>query len=319
MKKNKSIKHIFYSIIILIFIIALPLLLLQSFSTESIPISKSDSTNFPQNYKIVTPKIPKQIKVFGEKVPLNNFEVYERVEREFIVNTYWHSLTVLTLKRATRWFPVIEPILKRNKVPDDFKYLCVTESTLRNLTSPRNAVGFWQFKKSAGKQFGLEITKEIDERYNIEKSTQAACKYLLAAKKKFGTWTLAAASYNMGLTGIQEQLILQKTNNYYNLVLGEETSRYVARIIAAKVMMKNSEKYGFDIKQNELYKPFRFTKVTLNGSVKSFADYAKKMGINYKILKLYNPWLRKSYLKNKKKKKYKIKIPIKGSIEIIKE
>ncbi|MEE9431758.1 MAG: transglycosylase SLT domain-containing protein [Melioribacteraceae bacterium] len=322
MKKNKSIKRILFTLILLIVVIALPILMLQSFSTENVLQTQSTQnniSNFPQGYKIVTPKVPNQIEIFGEKVPLNNFEVYERVEREFIVNTYWHSLTVLTLKRANRWFPIIEPILKKNNVPDDFKYLCVTESTLRNLTSPRNAVGFWQFVKSAGKQFGLEINKEVDERYNVEKSTQAACKYLLAAKNKFGTWTLAAASYNMGITGIKKQLVLQKTKNYYNLVLGEETSRYVPRIIAAKVMMSNSEKYGFDIKQDELYDPFEFTEVTLKGSAKSLADYAKKKGINYKILKLYNPWLRKSYLENKKNKKYKIKIPLEGSIKMIKE
>ncbi|MCP5062829.1 MAG: lytic transglycosylase domain-containing protein, partial [Ignavibacteriae bacterium] len=204
-------------------------------------------------------------------------------------------------------------------IPDDFKYLCVTESTLRNLTSPKNAVGFWQFKKDAGKQFGLEINKEIDERYHVEKSTEAACKYLLEAYNKFENWTLTAASYNMGITGVNNQLKRQKTNNYYNLVLGEETSRYVPRIIAAKVMMNNCNKYGFDINEDELYKPFAFTEETIDTSVNNFADFAKSYGINYKILKLYNPWLRESYLKNKKKKSYKIKIPVEGSIEIIKE
>jgi len=293
--------------------------MLQSFSTENVAPSISDSSNFPQGYKIITPEVPKQIEIFNEVVPLNNFEVYERVEREFIVNTYWHSLTVLTIKRANRWFPVIEPILKKNNIPDDFKYLCVTESTLRNLTSPKNAVGFWQFIKSAGKQYGLEINKEIDERYHVEKSTEAACKYLLEAYNKFGSWTLTAASYNMGITGVNDQLKRQKTNNYYNLVLGEETSRYVPRIIAAKVMMNNYNKYGFDISAEELYKPFEFTEETIDSSVSNFADFAKGYGINYKILKLYNPWLRESFLKNKTKKEYKIKLPVDGSIKIIEE
>ena len=279
----------------------------------------SSDSHFPQNYKIVTPTIPTSLDFCGEEVPLYNFEVYERLDREFIVNTYWHSLTILTLKRANRWFPVIEPILKANNIPDDFKYLCVTESTLLNLTSPANAVGFWQFLKGSGKEYGLEINDLVDERYSVEKSTEAACKYLQTAYNKYGNWTMAAASYNMGMNGTDEQLTRQKTKNYYNLVLGEETSRYVFRVLATKIMMNSPKDYGFDIKEEELYPPFETTEIVVDSSVASWADFAIKRGINYKILKLYNPWLRENYLTNKQKKQYIIQLPVKGSIEVIPE
>lgn len=280
---------------------------------------QEESSNFPQNYKIVTPAIPSEISFCGEQVPLDNFEVYERVEREFIVNTYWHSLTILTLKRANRWFPVIEQILKKNNIPDDFKYLSVTESTLLNVTSPANAVGYWQFLKSAATEYGLEVNSEIDERYHVEKSTEAACKYLQKAYDIYGSWTMAAASYNMGMSGINEQLGRQKTNNYYNLVLGEETSRYVPRILATKIMMQNPKEYGFDIKEDKLYPPLETYIVNVDSSVKSWADFAKSFGLNYKIIKLYNPWLRENYLTNKYKKSYQIQLPIEGSISVIPE
>ncbi|MCB0747288.1 MAG: lytic transglycosylase domain-containing protein [Ignavibacteriae bacterium] len=279
----------------------------------------SSDSHFPQNYKIVTPAIPTSLDFCGEEVPLYNFEVYERLDREFIVNTYWHSLTILTLKRANRWFPVIEPILKANNIPDDFKYLCVTESTLLNLTSPANAVGFWQFLKGSGKEYGLEINDLVDERYSVEKSTEAACKYLQNAYNKYGNWTMAAASYNMGMNGTDEQLTRQKTKNYYNLVLGEETSRYVFRVLATKIMMNSPKDYGFDIKKEELYQPFETNKIIVDSSITSWADFAIKRGINYKILKLYNPWLRENYLTNKQKKQYVIQLPVKGSIEVIPE
>lgn len=277
------------------------------------------SSNFPQNYKIVTPTVPSEIDFCGEPVPLYNFEVNERLEREFIVNTYWHSSTVLTLKRAARWFPVIVPILKAHNIPDDFKYLAITESTLLNLISPAGAVGYWQFMRSAAKDYNLEVSNEVDERYNVEKSTEAACKYLLQAYKKYGNWTMAAASYNFGMNGIDEQLARQETNNYYNLVLGEETSRYIFRVLATKVMMQNPEDYGFNIKKDELYEPFETYEVVVDSSVQSWAQFAKSYGYNYKILKLYNPWLRENYLTNRNKKAYKIKLPVEGSIEVIPE
>jgi hypothetical protein len=209
--------------------------------------------------------------------------------------------------------------LKKNNIPDDFKYLSVTESTLLNVTSPANAVGYWQFLKSAATEYGLEVNSEIDERYHVEKSTEAACKYLQKAYDIYGSWTMAAASYNMGMSGINEQLGRQKTNNYYNLVLGEETSRYVPRILATKIMMQNPKEYGFDIKEDKLYPPLETYIVNVDSSVKSWADFAKSFGLNYKIIKLYNPWLRENYLTNKYKKSYQIQLPIEGSISVIPE
>ncbi len=272
---------------------------------------------YPQGYRIVTPPIPDQIEFAGERVPIENFEVFERIEREFIVNTYFHSLTILAIKRANRWFPVIEKILKKNNVPDDFKYLCIAESTLENVVSPAGATGFWQIMKAAGEKYGLEINSQIDERYHVEKSTQAASEYLKDAYEKYGSWTMAAASYNMGTNGADNQIERQKTNNYYNLVLNPETSRYIARILAFKYIMQNRASYGFDIKDDELYKPLKTFEITLDSSVNDFADYSIALGLNYKTLKLYNPWLRDNYLSNQNRKVYKIKIPEKGSIKII--
>ena len=274
---------------------------------------------FPQDYKIISPKIPDNVLIFGEGVPLANFEVYERVEREVLVNTYWHSATILAIKRAARWFPVIEPILKQNNIPDDFKYLAVVESNLENVVSPAGATGYWQFIKSAATQYGLEVSDEVDERYDVGKSTLAACNYLNEAYKKFGNWTMCASSYNAGINGIEKWSGLQKAKNYWNLALGSETSRYVARIIAMKLIMENPSVYGYDLKQNDLYKPLKYKEVDLNTSVENFADYAATIGVNYKTLKLYNPWLRDTSLKNKNGVTYKIKIPEEGSIEIIKE
>ncbi|GBD86431.1 membrane-bound lytic murein transglycosylase D precursor [bacterium BMS3Abin03] len=272
---------------------------------------------FPQGYRIVSPEIPDYIEFAGERVPLENFDVKERIDREFIVNTYFHSATILAFKRANRWFPVIEPILKKNNIPDDFKYLCIAESNLENVVSPAGATGFWQFMKDAGKKYGLEINSQIDERYNVEKSTEAACKYLKDAYKKFGSWMTAAGSFNMGVNGMEKQIGRQKANHYYNLVLNSETARYVSRIIALKEIFKDPAKYGFDIKEDDLYPPFKYNEVVLDSSVSDFADYAAYYGINYKTLKLYNPWLRDNYLSNRNREAYKIKFPEKGSIELI--
>jgi membrane-bound lytic murein transglycosylase D len=273
--------------------------------------------DFPQGYKIISPYIPDKLDFAGEKVPMENFEVREGIEREFIVNTYFHSLTVLAIKRANRWFPVIEPILRQNNIPNDFKYLCVNESNLENVISPAKATGFWQFIKDTGKKYNLEINRTIDERYHVEKSTQAACDYLNDAYNMYGSWTVAAASYNMGTNGTTNQIERQQTENFYNLVLNPETSRYVARIVAFKYIMENQSLYGFDIKRNELYEPLKFYEVMLDSTVTDFANYATSLGINYKTLKLYNPWLRDNYLNNKRGKIYKIKVPKKGSIKLI--
>ena len=316
--KDLSSKRFVFSLGIVIIITAIIFSAITYISDEDETKAFQEvDEEYPQGYRITSPKIPDYLEFAGERVPLENFEVKERIEREFIVNTYFHSLSMLAIKRANRWFPVIEPILKKNGIPDDFKYLAVTESNLENVISPTGATGFWQFLESTAKKYGLEISNQIDERYHVEKSTQAACNYLKDAYEMFGTWTMAAASYNMGSNGVSDQIIKQKTNNYYNLVLSIETSRYVARIIAFKYIMQNWENYGFDIKEEELYQPLKFFEITLDSSVDNFVDYAYAQGINYKTLKLYNPWLRDNYLNNKNHTVYKIKIPEKGSIKLI--
>jgi hypothetical protein len=318
MKSNRSDIYFFIFgalAIVTIIIIVITLQLNSKISTAS----ESSEEDFPQGYKITSPEIPNYLEFAGEKIPTENFEVFERMDREFLSNTYWHSATVLAIKRANRWFPVIEPILKKNNIPDDFKYLCVAESNIDNVVSPAGATGFWQFMKPAGEKYGLEINSLVDERYNVEKSTEAACKYLNDSYEMFGSWTLSAASYNMGQDGVALQMERQKTKNYFNLVLNSETSRFVARIVSLKYILQYPERYGFDIKPEEKYKPLETYEIKLDSSVSDFPDYAKSLGINYFILKMYNPWLRDNYLNNKSKQVYMIKLPKEGSIEIIKD
>ncbi len=269
--------------------------------------------------RIYSPPIPEDLEFCGERVPLEDFDVRERVDREFLVNTYWHSATLLYLKRANRWFPIIEPILKQNGIPDDFKYMSVAESGVINSVSPDGATGFWQLMEPAAKKYGLEINAEVDERFNIEKATQAACDYLKEAHAKLGSWTLTAASYNMGVDGIEKQIARQKSKNYYNLFLNDETYRFVARIITLKEIFKDPNKYGFYFSDHDLYSQIETFDVKVNYPVKDFADFAKSNGINYKILKIFNPWLRDNFLKNKSRKTYYIKIPKAGEINLIPE
>lgn len=286
------------------------------FWVDTIEANNEPADEFPHNYRIISPKVPDELDFCGERVPLEDFEVFERMERELIVNTYFHSSTTISLKRANRWFPVIEPILKKYNIPDDFKYLAVIESGLANLISPARATGYWQFIESAGKQFGLDIEGTVDERYHVEKSTEAACKYLRSAYNKFGSWTVAAASYNMGMAGVERQLERQKTRSYYNLVLNEETSRYMFRILAVKEIMQNPRKYGFDLNEDELYTELLYDEITVNSSISDLAEFAKEQGTNYKMLKYFNPWLRDNSLQNRGGKTYTIKIPKKGTVTL---
>src|SRR5690554_3701722 len=247
-----------------------------------------------------------------EKVPMHIADVEERFDRELTINKSLHASTELVIKRAARYFPVIEPILKKYGVPDDFKYLAVIESRLENAVSPAGARGIWQFMPATAKEYGMEVTNTVDERYHLEKSTEAACKYLLDAKKRFGSWTMAAASYNGGMAGMTRQMNRQKGTDYYDLLFVEETSRYVFRILALKEIMENSEKYGYTIPQNELYKPIKTKKIEVSNSIEDLADWSIEQGINYKILKVNNPWLIDTSLKNNSGKTYQIEIPTEG-------
>lgn len=252
--------------------------------------------------------IPKALDFAGEQVPLDNFEVRERMERELLVNTYWHSQTFINIKKSARWFPVIEPILKKNGLPDDFKYLVVAESGLTNTISSAGATGFFQFTEATAKKYNLEINEDIDERYHVELSAEAACRFLQDSKKLFGSWTMAAASYNMGSEGLRQQVEKQKVNTYYDLLLSDETLRYLARIIAIKEVLMHPELYGYNLKSSDLYAPYKYSTVVVDSSLSNLAYFAISKGISYKTLKLLNPWLRSNTLPNKLHKKYTIKL-----------
>ena len=275
--------------------------------------ASKEGRSVADTYRIISLPMPENLEFAGESVPLEDPDVYERMDRELLVNTYWQSNALLLMKRANKFFPVIEPILKEEGIPDDFKYLAVIESGLTQAVSPAKAVGFWQILEGTGKEYGLEINSNVDERYNIEKSTRVAADYLKKAKERFGSWTLAAASYNAGQYGVDKQLDRQKVEGYYNLLLGEETGRYVFRILALKEIMKDPAKYGFDFEKEDLYKDIAVKKVKVDTAVKSFPDFAKSFGINYKILKIHNPWLRDDFLNNKSGKTYYIDIPEEGT------
>lgn len=257
-------------------------------------------------------KFPTTIDFAGEAVPLHITDVRERLDRELTVNQNLHASTELIFKRAGRAFPIIEPILKKHGVPDDFKYLAVAESALMNATSSAGAKGVWQFMPATAKEKGMIVNDEVDERYHLEKSTEAACKYLIEVKNKLGSWTLAAAAYNGGLAGVNRQITFQGENNYYNLLLTDETHRYVFRILALKEIMQNPVKYGYNISNEELYKEIPFKKIQVDSTITNLSEFAKQQGINYKILKIHNPWLRDRKLTNTSKLVYEIEIPTAG-------
>lgn len=282
---------------------------LFTFSFDTEKDEEEHQFNIQEDYKIFSLSAPKEITFAGEDVPTKEPEVYERLDREIHSNTYYHSNTILYFKRANRWFPVIEPILKENGIPEDFKYLALIESGLQNVVSPAGAAGYWQFLKSTGKEYGLEISDEIDERYHLEKSTQAACDYLNESYREYGDWALVAASYNAGKGRINKELERQQAKNYFDLLLVEETGRYVFRILAVKHILENPTKFGFQIRKADLYPTIDYKTVDVDTSVTNFASFAKDYNISYKILKHFNPWLRDSYLINPEGKKYVIKLP----------
>lgn len=286
------------------------------FAVQDAPSDDNLEKKMINDYNVYALNIPENLDFSGEAMPLNNPDILERMDRELLVNTYWQSNGLLMFKRANKYFPVIEPILAKNEIPDDFKYLAVIESGLTNAVSPANARGFWQIMKATGKENGLEINTNVDERYHLEKATEAACKYLLEAKEKFGTWTLAAAAYNAGITGISKRLNSQSVTNYYDLLLGEETGRYIFRIVALKEILNNPDKYGFNFRYKDLYNSIPTYTVSVDTVVTDFVAFSKQFGINYKILKLHNPWLREAHLNNKSRKEYLIEIPKDGYYSI---
>jgi len=265
-----------------------------------------------KDYKVYALPLPESMDFAGESVPLDNPDIRERLDRELLVNTYWQSNMLIMIKRADKYFPIIEPMLKEYGLPDDFKYLAIAESGLDNVRSPAGAAGFWQFLKGTGREYGLEVNDYVDERYHLEKATKVAADYLKRSKKRFGSWTSAAGAYNAGNAGISKQMKRQGVDDYYDLLLNKETSRYVFRILAFKEIVSNPEKYGFHIDKKEFYTSVPTFKVKVDSAVTDFAGFAKKFDINYKILKIHNPWLRDTFLKNASGKEYYIEIPEKG-------
>lgn len=263
-----------------------------------------------QYYRIVSLPIPESISFAGEKVPVDLFYVREALDRELMVNTYWHSATLLLIKRSSRFFPLFDSILDSHHIPPDFKYVAVIESGLSNVVSPAGAVGFWQFMKGTAKDYDLEVDNDVDERYHVEKSTEAACAYLLDSYEKYGNWTLVAASYNAGQNGIKREIDKQKSSSYYDLLLNDETSRYIFRILAMKLIIENPQNYGFYVTDNDVYLPIPTKRIKVSERVNDWADFAKEHHISYKLLKYFNPWLRENDLKNRKKRTYYITLPM---------
>tara|TARA_B100000900_G_scaffold400701_1_gene404609 strand:+ start:938 stop:1789 length:852 start_codon:yes stop_codon:yes gene_type:complete len=262
------------------------------------------------NYQIYPISIPKKVSFAGEEIILDENDLVERMDKELLVNTYWQSNTILLIKRANKYFPQIEKILVEEDVPLDFKYLALIESGLENVTSPRGAKGFWQIMKATGKEYGLEINSNVDERYNLDLSTRLACKYLKKAKDKFGSWTLAAAAYNRGINGVQNKISSQNQTAYEDILFGEQTKRYVFRIIALKNIVESPESFGFYIEKEQMYKPIIYKTIKIDIPINNLSDFSKNLDLNYKNFKIHNPWLLENHLNNKSRKVYTISIPL---------
>lgn len=282
------------------------------FAEKDPPTQERFDTQRLNDYNVYALPMPENLDFAGETVPLSDPDVRERMDRELLVNTYWQSNGLLLIKRANKYFPVIEPILAKQGVPDDFKYLAVIESGLQNVVSPAGARGIWQIMPATAREYGLEVNDNVDERYHLEKATEAACMYLLNSKERFGNWTLAAAAYNAGNAGINRRLDGQQVEDYYNLLLGEETGRYMFRILALKEILSDPKKYGFNFRESDLYNLVPSFKVEVDTAVADLAAFANFHKINYKVLKIHNPWLREPKLNNRSRKLYEIEIPQDG-------
>ena len=307
MKQNKFSFFSFLAVLSFFFFIF-------SYPTKKISQDKLHEKQFNEKYNIFAINKPESLTFCGEALSIKSEDILERVDNELLKNIYWQSNTMLYIKRANKFFPLIEPILKRNNIPNDFKYLALIESGLEDVVSPSNAAGFWQILPSTAREYGLEVNKSIDERYNLEKATQVACDYLNEAYQKFGSWTMAAASYNKGQNGISRIIEYQGTNNYYNLYLNSETSRYVFRIVVIKEILENPKKYGFIYRQKDLYVMPEYKEIQVDTTISNLARFAKKQGTNYKLLKQLNPWLRTASMPDKSRRKYILKIPTDPSL-----
>lgn len=290
-----------------------------SYSTTEDGSDVDHLRNFNDGYKVFSLTLPNELSFCGEAVPMDRIDVRERLDRELLVNTYWQSNTLLAHKRANRWFPLIEEVLRREGVPEDMKYIALIESGLMNVVSPAGAAGYWQFMEETAERHWLEVNAEVDERYHVEKSTMAACRYLKNAYSKYGNWALAAASYNLGPAGVDKQLGRQKQESYFDLLLPEETARYVYRVLAMKEIIRDPERYGFHLRKKDLYPPYSTRTIAVDGPVLDLASFALQHGSDYKTLKLLNPWLRDTKLSNREGRTYTLLLPGEGFHDAVPE
>ena len=297
----RKTRVLFLSLLTLSFILSC-----QNQDTQAIDYSSVEANAKVNDYS----KLPTEMSLFGESILLDNFDIRERLDKEIIVNTYFHSSTIQILKKANRYFPMIERILAEEGIPNDMKYLCVIESALNQATSPSGAKGFWQFMPAAGAENGLLINKEIDERFHVEKSTRAACSYLKTARRNFDNWILASASYNCGVGGLKRVMKAQQAENFFELYMNRETTRYVFRIMALKLLMENPKAYGFNPEKMELYKPIKTRKILVKESIADLTIWVRKNGSNLRMLKVLNPWLISNKL-TVSKSTYIIELPVK--------
>ncbi len=306
---NKTHLTFIYSLLLLCWALLIYLLVDRPTDSNSFLASFYDSGMEEYSDTTRVFKLPDSLSFAGELVPLDIPDVRERLDREIHVNAYWQSNMILLMKRSTKYLPEIERLLQENGIPDDFKYLAIAESALMNVTSPAGARGFWQFMRDTGREYGLEISPDVDERYHLQKATHSASKYLTKSHEKFGNWTSVAASYNMGQTGFAKRQNQQLTSSYYDLYLNEETSRYMFRILAFKVIFENPKKYGFFLEEDDYYQMPEFKELRVDKDIKDLATWARQNGSDYKNLKLYNPWLRDRNLKVRKGKSYQVLLP----------
>lgn len=291
-------------------LIALVLFAFCSFKPAD-DLDKTTSSNF----NAPSVHIPTSVSFADTTITLNRYDLRERFDREMLAFVYQHSLTIVTIKRANKYFPLIDSVLKRNGVPNDFKYLALIESSLNvRSVSPVKAAGLWQLMPETAKEFGLEVSDDVDERYHVQKSTEAACRYFNKAHAKFGSWLAVAASYNSGMGRIKTELDKQQTSEPLDLLLPEETSRYMFRVLAAKELLKDPKKYGFLLKKEDMYQTINCKDVAINTPVPDWTVFAKQYGITYAELKDFNVWLRNPSLLNKEGKTYVVKIPNKDEL-----
>lgn len=296
----------------LLFSVLLSILVVELFTFSSTKVADDDKPYFESSakkYQIYVPYLPEKVGFAGEEADVDNVFIRERLEREVIANMYRHSFTILMLKRSDRFFPMFEKALKEYKIPDDFKYLALAESELSNVVSPAGAAGIWQFMKSTGQNYGLEINADVDERFHYKKSTEAACRLLKDLYARYGNWALAAAAYNAGPGVVDKAISEQGTRKYYDLYLNQETSRYVPRITAIKLVMEFPRRYGFFIRKKDLYQPIPVKIITVDTTINNLMAFSKQVGVSYYELREMNPWLRSNKLPNVSRKKYEIEVP----------